>query len=600
MSNRRAGSVVTLVAIAAALFARPLAAQQPAGVVAYDWCHSWGDYGALCGVFLVAGDGSNSIHVGDGIVQPVWSADGSHLAFIGDPQYSEPSLYLLNLTDWSIAQVPGLNAFEHPALSPDGKTIAFECMIDAGNRDICAVRADGTGFVRLTSDPGFASTPRFSVDGSKIGFANPDWVVINADGTGITTAASGDFAVPAGTRTVYVQWGGGACDGLNCQNGNIYIDGTWLAIGNNPTWALSHHPFVSLGSPQCDGLTCVFDGSGSWVSDGTTIGNYSWNFGDGTMASGRRVSHEYLAPGAYTVTLTGMTTAGVSGGRTATVVVDGNRLPAASFTYACLGSECAFDGSGSSDPDGPVASYFWYFGDGAYAGGAVVNHRYSAIGTFTVALIVTDDGGARGEQQQSVVISSVSNAPPVALFTTSCAGLSCTVSAVPSTDPDGHIKGYTWNFGDGTVGEGTVVEHTYAAPGTYAVTLSVTDNLGATGTRTQTVTAVRLPVHVSDLDGAGTAVQSKWNATVTVGVHDSGHAPVAGVVVTGLWSDGTSGTCTTTGDGRCAVIKPGLAKTAKASFRISDLSHARFAYTSGGNHDPDGDSNGTAITFTRR
>ena len=78
-------------------------------------------------------------------------------------------------------------------------------MIDAGNRDICAVHADGTGFVRLTSDPGLASGPRFSVDGSKIGFANPDWVVINADGTGIIAAAPGDFAVPAGTRTVWVQ-----------------------------------------------------------------------------------------------------------------------------------------------------------------------------------------------------------------------------------------------------------------------------------------------------------------------------------------------------------------------------------------------------------
>ena len=145
-----------------------------------------------------------------------------------------------------------------------------------------------------------------------------------------------------------------------------------------------------------------------------------------------------------------------------------------------------------------------------------------------------------------------------------------------------------------------LVGHTYAAPGTYTVTLSVTDNLGATGTRTQTVTAVRLPMHVADLDGAGTAVQSKWNATVTIGVHDNGHLPVAGVAVTGVWHDGTSATCTTAGDGRCAVIKPGLPRTAKAASasRSSRTQHSRTR--SGGNHDPDGDSNGTAITFTRR
>jgi hypothetical protein len=111
---------------------------------------------------------------------------------------------------------------------------------------------------------------------------------------------------------------------------------------------------------------------------------------------------------------------------------------------------------------------------------------------------------------------------------------------------------------------------------------------------------VRLPIHVSDLDGAGTPVQSKWNATVTISVHDNSHLPVAGVAVTGVWHDGTSSTCTTAGDGRCVVIKAGLLKTATAGFSASVLIHPTFAYTAGGNHDPDADSNGTAISFTRR
>ena len=121
---------------------------------------------------------------------------------------SQPSIFVLNLADWSFAEVPGLTQsigfVGHPAWSPDGETIAFECEIDPGNRDLCAIRANGTGLVRLTSDLASASLPRFSVDGSKIRFANPDWVVINADGTGITTATPGDFASPAGTRFVYV------------------------------------------------------------------------------------------------------------------------------------------------------------------------------------------------------------------------------------------------------------------------------------------------------------------------------------------------------------------------------------------------------------
>jgi PKD repeat protein len=171
--------------------------------------------------------------------------------------------------------------------------------------------------------------------------------------------------------------------------------------------------------------------------------------------------------------------------------------------------------------------------------------------------------------RQTVVVSNPPNTPPVAVFTTSCAGLTCTFSALPSTDSDGQITKYAWNFGDDIMGEGTLAGQTYAAPGTYTVTLPVTDNLGATEMRTHTVTAVRRPIHVADLDGAGAAVQSKWNATVTISVHDGGHAPVAGVVVTGFWNDGTNATCTTTGDGRCAVIKSGLLKNAKASFSIS-------------------------------
>ncbi len=538
--------------------------------------------------------------VGAGI-EPAWSADGSRIAFVGSGQ---ASIVVLNLADWSVAEVPGLTQsigfVGHPAWSPDGETIAFECEIDPGNRDLCAIRANGTGLVRLTSDLASASLPRFSVDGSKIRFANPDWVVIYADGTGITTATPDDFASPAGTRFVYVG-SALAVAAATIAMATSTSMARWLTFGNNPAWALSPRPIPSPVPLGCDGRVCTFDGSGSWVADGSTIVNYSWNLGDGTVASGRDVSHEYLATGTYTVSLTVTTTAGLTGTRTATVVVDGNRLPTASFTYTCSGSQCAFDGSGSSDPDGHIAGYLWRFGDGAEEGGATPNHRYTAIGTFTVTLWVNDDGGAWRAQQQTVVISSVSNAPPVASFTADCAGLTCNFSGLLSTDSDGQITRYAWNFGDGTMGDGTPVGHTYAAPGTYAVTLSVTDNLGATGTRTQTVTAVRLPMHVADLDGAGTDVQSKWNATVTIGVHDDyGHLPVAGVAVTGVWHDGTSATCTTAGDGRCAVIKFGLPKTAKATFSISNLSHATLGYRSGGNHDTDGDSNGTAITFTRR
>ena len=82
------------------------------------------------------------------------------------------------------------------------------------------------------------------------------------------------------------------------------------------------------------------------------------------------------------------------------------------------------------------------------------------------------------------------NQPPVAnAAPASCAGLSCSIDGSGSTDPDGGITGYSWDFGDGTTPvTGSFATHTYAAAGTYTITLTVTDTSGATNTAQQVVT----------------------------------------------------------------------------------------------------------------
>jgi chitodextrinase len=79
------------------------------------------------------------------------------------------------------------------------------------------------------------------------------------------------------------------------------------------------------------------------------------------------------------------------------------------------------------------------------------------------------------------------NQPPAPTFTVERDRLTATFDARASTDPDGTITGYAWVFGDGTSGSGAVVQHTYAAAGTYQVTVTATDNEGATATATQSV-----------------------------------------------------------------------------------------------------------------
>jgi PKD repeat protein len=81
------------------------------------------------------------------------------------------------------------------------------------------------------------------------------------------------------------------------------------------------------------------------------------------------------------------------------------------------------------------------------------------------------------------------NQPPVARYTWSCKNGACDFDGRNSSDTDGSIASYAWNFGDGTTGTGPTPSHTYAVKGTYNVRLTVTDNGGATGTRTCAVNA---------------------------------------------------------------------------------------------------------------
>jgi PKD repeat protein len=71
------------------------------------------------------------------------------------------------------------------------------------------------------------------------------------------------------------------------------------------------------------------------------------------------------------------------------------------------------------------------------------------------------------------------NQPPVARATSSCTGSSCSFDATASSDPDGSVASYSWDFGDGTHATGATATHGYAAAGSYTVTLTVTDNGGA-------------------------------------------------------------------------------------------------------------------------
>jgi len=109
-------------------------------------------------------------------------------------------------------------------------------------------------------------------------------------------------------------------------------------------------------------------------------------------------------------------------------------------------------------------------------------------------------------------------------------------------------------------------------------------------------------MHIGDLDRSSVLSGTKWNATVTIYVHNSNELPVANATVTGKWTNGATGTvtCVTNSSGMCTVTKTGLAKTTTSvTFTVTNITATSLTYKATSNHDPDGDSTGTFIIVSK-
>ena len=245
-------------------------------------------------------------------------------------------------------------------------------------------------------------------------------------------------------------------------------------------------PFAHAGKDRgaSVGETIIFNASKSMDKDGKLI-EFLWDFGDGTQqkttAKVETVKHSYLDPGKYTVTLTVKDNSGSSSDTSQdTVVVVINHPPVAESgpDQYVKTREVKFDASGSYDPDGKIINYLWNFGDGKAGKGISARHTYRNPGRYTVRLTVIDDSKTSTNRTFDEMMVIVNHLPiaDAGLDRVGMPGQIFIFDGSASVDPDGKIIKYIWDFGDGTIQNGTKVSHSYTNPGRYNVLLTVYDN----------------------------------------------------------------------------------------------------------------------------
>ncbi len=268
-----------------------------------------------------------------------------------------------------------------------------------------------------------------------------------------------------------------------------------------PVAEFSFSPSVSVA-----GRDMQFDASASSGGvDGTTNGtvtSYVWDFGDQSTGTGVSAVHAFADGGDFTVGLTVTNNYGKTAGVSHTVHVVAAPVPTAEFSFAptaqVAGRDVLFDASSSTggvsgDPSGDVTgaivSYTWDFGDQSTGTGAGPAHAFADGGDFTVGLTVTNDYGKTAGVSHTVHV--VAAPVPVAAFMYTpgapVAGRAVQFDGSSSTggvsgDPSGNVTGaivsYVWDFGDRGSGVGVASAHTFASPGDYVVTLTVTNDFG--------------------------------------------------------------------------------------------------------------------------
>ena len=209
------------------------------------------------------------------------------------------------------------------------------------------------------------------------------------------------------------------------------------------------------------------------------VASYSWDFGDGGTSALQNPSHTYPSQGTYTVKLFITTNDGCIDSAVVANAVRVGTIPTANFTAVPL-SQCVGQSIQFTDLSVPADRWLWDFGDGNSASVQNPLHIYADTGYYSIKLTVWNNGCSTSVTKNNFVTAL----PPVARFNPfyNCNNK----KQVSFTDQSVLPQTWAWDFGDGATSALQNPVHTYAAFGSYVVTLTVT-NASCSNTITHTV-----------------------------------------------------------------------------------------------------------------
>jgi len=341
----------------------------------------------------------------------------------------------------------------------------------------------------------------------------------DADGATDATEAVAEYTFPEpGTYDVSLTV---ADDSGNTDTITLQIEVLGEAGATRPIGLSTFQPpiadFAFMPASSITGETVQFDGTLSVDFDGEIV-SYAWDFdGDGTTdATGPIATYVFREPGTFTVSLTVTDDSGNTDTISVSIEIGGELegdvddepaagLPVAGFrqspTEPIAGEPALFNGTSSLDPGGQIVGFAWDFDNDGQADSTapLAEHTFAEAGPYTISLTVTDDDGNVDSITATITVvpppededdNPSSFQPPVADFAYMPASPSpgdpVLFNGTFSADFDGDIVSFAWDFdGDGTIDStDDIAEHAFTAPGTYSVSLTVSDDGGNTDTVT--------------------------------------------------------------------------------------------------------------------